>query len=315
MEDQDELTVWEDKIGNFMQLVKLKNLVSVANQPIQNFKSEEIKRIAESEYTFAPVINKVSEQLVLRKKQGAHSSAQELYNKNTIRGKKVQDMIEKKDKQFEQNLTFTPKINRNKARGSGYYPNSQEYEQIKEDMQYRNDIRQKVLEEVKKRKEAQELAECTFKPKINGLSGKALAESSKPSNFEKEIGRMRFAYYERMEQKQKADKVPVGEKYEYMRALPIDPPKCATNYIIRCEEPFLYLDVNTGTGRSGRIGLKPDDDPYEKAREFAVAFQVNEEMEAGLAALLAEQLEIYWEENGVSRELTRHDAGTKHDVN
>lgn len=291
-----------------MQLVKIKNLVSVANQPIQNFKSEQLRQIAESECTFVPVINKVSEQLVLRKKQNAHSSAQELYNKSTIRGKKVQDMIDKKDKQFEKNLTFTPKINRSKSRSSGYYPNNQEYEQIKVDMQYRTDVRQKVLEEVKRRKEEQELAECTFKPKINSINCKALAESSKPSNFEKEIGRMRFAYYERMEQKNKIDRIPLGEKYEQLRALPQNPPKCATNYIIRCEEPFLYLDVNTGTGRSGRIGLKPDDDPYEKAREFAVAFQVNEEMEAGLAALLAEQIEIYWEENGVPREITSKDA-------
>lgn len=299
----DQITIWDDKFANFMRLVKLKNLVSVANQPIQNFKSEQIRTIVDGENTFTPTINKTSEQLVARKKQDARSSAQELYNKSTIRSKKVAEMIEKKEKQFEENLTFAPKINKTKTRTNGAYPNDQEYEQMKEDALYKQDIRTKVHEEVKRRKEQQELAECTFKPKINIMNTKVLDDTSKPSNFEKEIGRMRYAYYERMEQKQRAEKVSVGEKYEYLRTLPVEAPKCAMNYIIRAEEPFLYLDVNTGTGRSGRIGLKPDDDPHEKAREFAVAFQINEEMEAGLAALLAEQLEAYWEENGVSREL------------
>ena len=308
MDSHDDIIIWDDKISNFIRLVKLKNLVSVANQPIQNFRSDQMKQISEAENTFTPAINKVSEQMVLKKKQESTKSVQELYNKNTIRKKKMQEMIEGKEKEFNDNLTFAPKINKNKVRSSGYYPSDQEYEQIKEDLQYRQDIREKVLEEVKKRREEKELAECTFKPKINSVSAKVFIQPSKPSNFEKEIGRMRYAYYERMEQKQRAEKVPVGEKYEYLRNLPVDPPKCALNYIIRSEEPFLYLDVNTGNGRSGRIGLKPDDDPYEKAREFAVTFQINEDMETGLAALLAEQLEIYWEENGVSRDLMQQQS-------
>lgn len=299
------MVAWDEKISNFINLVKLKNLVSIANQPIQNFKSEQIKQIAESENTFTPSINKTSEMLVLKKKMEAGGSVQDIYNKDTIRGKKVKEMIEEKERQFKDNLTFTPKTNKSKQRPNGFYPNEQEYEQIKEDLEYKQVVREKVLEEVKKQKEAKELAECTFKPRINSVNNKVFEEPVRPSNFEKEIGRLRYAYYERMEQKQRSQRVSLGEKYEYLRSLPVDPPKCATNYIIRNEEPFLYLDVNTGGGKTGRIGLKPDDDPYMRAREFAVTFQINEEMETGLAALLAEQLEIYWEENGIDKELIK----------
>lgn len=292
---------WDEKISNFIRLVKLKNLVSIANQPIQNFKNDQIKQIAENTNTFTPSINKLSEMIVLKKKLDHGGSAKDIYNKETIRKQKMKQLIEEKEQELNNNLTFTPKINKTSVRSSSYYPNDQEYEQIKEDLQYKQNIRQKILEEVKKRKEEKELAECTFKPRIRNINSKVFEEPARPSNFEKEIGRMRYAYYERMEQKHRAEKVPVGSKYEYMRSLPVDPPKCATNYVIRSEEPFLYLDVNTGGGKSGRIGLKPDDDPYGKAREFAIAFQLNDEMEAGLAGLLAEQIELYWEENGIDR--------------
>lgn len=293
------MIAWDDKITNFMKLIKFKNLLSISTQPIQNFKQEQIKEIINNQGTFKPAINKMSKMIVEKKIEETGQNVQNIYNKETIRKRKVQNMIEERNKKINENLTFTPKINRTNGRSSSYYPNEEEYEQIKEDQEYKQNVRLKVLEEVKKRKEEAELSECTFKPKINNVNPKTFDEPIRPSNFEKEIGRMRYAYYERMKHKQRADKIPVGEKYEYLRSLPIDPPKCATNYIIRTEEPFVFLDVNTGGGKNGRIGLKADDDPYLKAKEFAIAFQLNEEMEAGLAALLCEQLELYWEERGI----------------
>jgi hypothetical protein len=38
--------------------------------------------------------------------------------------------------------------------------------------------------------------------------------------------------------------------------------------------------------RTGRIGIYKDDDPVVKARNFAVTFQLNEEMEEGLCNLI-----------------------------
>lgn len=286
-----------------MKLMKLKNLTAISTQPIQNFKQEQIKEIMSKQATFKPKINKTSKMIVEKKIEEIGGTVQDIYNKETIRRKKFQNMLEEKNKQINENMTFTPRINKKKGRSSSFYPNDEDYEQIKEDLEYKQSIRQKVQEEVKRRKEEAELSECTFKPKISNLNPKTFEEPSRPSNFEKEIGRMRYAYYEKMKRKQKIEKVPVGENYEYIKSLPINPPKCATNYIIRTEEPFVFLDVNVGGGKSGRIGLKPDDDPYLKAREFAVAFQLNQEMETGLAALLCEQLEVYWEEHAIEDEL------------
>ena len=296
LETKEQAILWDDKIRNFIKLFKTKNLLSIANQPIHNFKSDHINEIIDNQGTFRPSINKVSKMIVEKKIEEAGGNLEDYYNKETIRQKKLQNMIDEKKRQQEENLTFTPKINKIHRSSTSYYPTSQEYEQIKDDLQFKLDARKRVKEEVEKQRDNKELSECTFKPQINSNKVGNTEDFEKPSNFEKEIGRMRYAYYQRIKQKQKAEKIPIGEKYEYLRSLPINPPKCAMNYIIRTDEPFLYLDINIGGGKTGRIGLKSDDDPYLKAKEFAIAFQINEEMETGLASLLCEQLELYLNE-------------------
>lgn len=71
--------------------------------------------------------------------------------------------------------------------------------------------------------------------------------------------------------------------------------------------PFIYVDVNVAPGRyhfptldrtkfayrSGRIGIHADDDPEELARNFALAFQLNNEMYESLQELITSQLEMY----------------------
>ena len=45
--------------------------------------------------------------------------------------------------------------------------------------------------------------------------------------------------------------------------------------------------------RTGRIGLSEDDDVYETARSFALAFHLSSEMEQNLSQVLKEQKDIY----------------------
>lgn len=74
---------------------------------------------------------------------------------------------------------------------------------------------------------------------------------------------------------------------------PFNAPRCA-NLTPKKQEvmkPFMYLDVNIGLGKTGRVALHKGDDPMEKARSFAQTFQLNEEMEEGLCNLLQTYLE------------------------
>ena len=52
------------------------------------------------------------------------------------------------------------------------------------------------------------------------------------------------------------------------------------------EKPLVYVDVNVGLGRTGRIGLYAHDNPRDLAHNFAKAFSLNLEMEESLAELL-----------------------------
>ena len=304
--------VWENKITNLMELIKNKNFTRIANQKLQNFKPSEIKAIMEkeSDLTFKPKINKVSELIALKKKKYRMEDGdsenmtnfdviEELYYKDAIRKHKIKKQQELKQEQEDKECTFTPEINNNSRtirRDAKYYPDNDQYKQIKEDQAYKKGVRDEIQKLNQERKEAEELAECTFHPKINEYNESMFKQSDVPVNFEKEVNRMRYAFYDKMEQKMRLEHIPKGENYEALRNMPMNPPKCSMNYIIRSEEPFLYLDVNIGNNKTGRIGLAPNDDPEEKARSFAITFQLNDDMERGLYSLLTEQLELYWEE-------------------
>ena len=50
--------------------------------------------------------------------------------------------------------------------------------------------------------------------------------------------------------------------------------------------PLLYMDINLGHGKSGRIGLHGDDDPNALAANFARAYQLDDAMQTKLAGLI-----------------------------
>lgn len=50
--------------------------------------------------------------------------------------------------------------------------------------------------------------------------------------------------------------------------------------------PLLYMDVNLGPGRTGRIGLHQGDDPVQLAANFARAYQLDATMRNRLQQLI-----------------------------
>lgn len=85
--------------------------------------------------------------------------------------------------------------------------------------------------------------------------------------------------------------MPRGENLEYFQSLPEQVPDCYKRHLEKKEKSeqdpkILYFDVNIGKGKTGKLGLKPSDDPVEKAREFARIFSLGVEMEEALAEML-----------------------------
>ncbi len=138
-----------------------------------------------------------------------------------------------------------------------------------------------------------EINECTFEPQLSRYNPALSYQRNKPRNFEKSIGRIRYAWNQKQLKKQKLESISRGENYEYLKSLPENAPFCYQNYRIKSKKPFLYLDINVGNGKKGKLALHVTDDPFEKARSFSMAFQLNEEMENGLVALIQNYIDQY----------------------
>ena len=113
-----------------------------------------------------------------------------------------------------------------------------------------------------------------------------------PKDYEKSVGRVRYGYDEKIKKKTLLDYVNRGEMLEFRRAQPFNPPRCADNYKVKLRnEPFIYLNINVNAGKKGTIGLRIDDDPENKAEEFATEFQLEVDDKVKLAELFEEYIQ------------------------
>jgi len=148
-------------------------------------------------------------------------------------------------------------------------------------------------------KQAKELEACTFRPEINAKTVSHSQDSSTvgvkamPKGYEKTIGRLRYALDENKKKKEALEKVPTGENYEKNRNAGMKPFTFLTKEKKSKNPPFVYVDVNVAPGRTGRIGIHEEDDPQTLARNFAVAFQLNQEMFNSLEELITQQINGY----------------------
>merc|ERR1711879_56121 len=97
-----------------------------------------------------------------------------------------------------------------------------------------------------------------------------------------------------MGKQQAHDRIPRGENYERLRRLGPSPFSCYFK-----DRPsttrgpiLLYMDVNTGHGRTGRIGVHEGDDLHTLAKNFAIAFQLDAQMECRLEEMLHQACEL-----------------------
>jgi hypothetical protein len=113
----------------------------------------------------------------------------------------------------------------------------------------------------------------------------------RPKAFLSSVNRIRQGYINKKQKQAEKEYIPRGENLEYYQNLPEKIPSCYTRYVEKKKKPkkddqILYFDVNIGKGKTGKLGLKPSDDPILKAREFSRIFSLSVEMEEALAEML-----------------------------
>uniref|UniRef100_A0A7S3CWP5 Uncharacterized protein n=1 Tax=Palpitomonas bilix TaxID=652834 RepID=A0A7S3CWP5_9EUKA len=172
--------------------------------------------------------------------------------------------------------------------------------------------------------EEREMEKCTFKPEIftkkkrpasakpatssgggggggGGGADKPAANAPRaPKGYKETIERMRRAKEMKEERKREEEKVFSSDRYAKMSKKPVKPFNLLTEGRSKTRStPLLYMDVNLGPGKTGRIGIHENDDPKVLARNFAVAYQLDESMRDVLEDLIKAQINDVREESGL----------------
>eukprot|EP00762_Andalucia_godoyi_P008090 ANDGO_02148.mRNA.1 hypothetical protein len=143
-------------------------------------------------------------------------------------------------------------------------------------------------------REKAELAECTFKPDIQQSQKYRVSLVQRPSTalpkgYTESIGRLRKAKQER----EGKDATPFEHSLRIDSPGQQSPPKPTKPEPFDFEldkrkrtRPLLYMDVNLGPGKSGRIGIHEGDDPSILAKNFAESFKLDPVLTGRLEELL-----------------------------
>ncbi|KAL1495300.1 hypothetical protein AB1Y20_017159 [Prymnesium parvum] len=136
-----------------------------------------------------------------------------------------------------------------------------------------------------------EVAECTFKP-VTNTNYAPPRVLHKPTGYEQAVGRLRKVSEETKERE--AKELEAARKREEMRLKRV-PPKpfsfqTERRASVERKQPLLYMDVNLGPGRTGRIGLHEGDNPAELAANFARTYQLDSEMQGRLQKLIVKYM-------------------------
>jgi hypothetical protein len=136
--------------------------------------------------------------------------------------------------------------------------------------------------------EAQERKECTFHPSIIKNRPDLETGIEKPRGFEKFVEMQRKAQIEKLE-KIELESTPRGENYEKFKNLKPCPP----SFLSRQKEERqikMYIDVNLGQGRKGKIAIREQDDPDSLASNFCKIFHLSQDYEISLSQEIKDQL-------------------------
>ena len=188
----------------------------------------------------------------------------------------------------------------------------------KQNAQYQNkfEIYKQQKEENDKKKEQEELSECTFHPKLISQKTyeKCRTSTTKPKGYEEYSQKMREGIIRRAKKKFKENQIPTGENYEKVKNANIQPfditdlrkgKKVEMNYnsesnnkknvkenVINEEECF-NIQIKIPNGKERVIKVYLNDEPYDIADNFCKTYCLKEEIKERLAKTILNYRNIY----------------------
>ena len=288
---------------NFQELRKNR----IAYLSIRNLSknAEKDKKKNEDNMSFKPKVNNKTNDTILFMKKIPTYEEQELLRRKTLEKlKKLKEQAE-----FEQ-CTFQPTINQKKF-NDDLMDNSPAHDRLYKKAMNLIRKRNDKIEEQKILDQKKELKPCLFRPKINKIDPDRLNRSftmvKKPKGYGKFVETHRKGILERFQKKYLMEQKPVGENYEKIKRMNIQPfnitdmrkykenqkkkiyerthknkkipNKTNSDYV---EEDYFTIEILVQNGKKRMIKIYPNDDPKEITEEFCKTYQIKDDIKKKL---------------------------------
>jgi len=132
---------------------------------------------------------------------------------------------------------------------------------------------------------------CTFAPDTSRTkNARPVLPTHTPRGFKEAVNRVRTAKKEREQLQAELERASSGVGTPRSKG-EVKPFTFLLDSRRSRAPPLLYMDVNLGPGRTGRIGIHAGDDPRVLARNFAAAYHLDEHLTARLEDLVRQHME------------------------
>eukprot|EP00002_Diphylleia_rotans_P030561 TRINITY_DN6291_c0_g1_i2.p1 TRINITY_DN6291_c0_g1~~TRINITY_DN6291_c0_g1_i2.p1 ORF type:complete len:1526 (-),score=374.08 TRINITY_DN6291_c0_g1_i2:202-4449(-) len=252
------------------------------------------------ECTFKPTINEKSLSILAAKEEELEtgSRAERLYQQ-AVSMQEKQRALEQRKKELEmEECTFAPKISA--------HPRSLQSSIVQEDDQEEPEKvdpfeRLHAASKTKARNLAAvkqlDTAEYTFRPNIN----KSLTPKQpihKPKGFDEKVERMR-----KFKEEKALEEIEKQKRFETKKfSKQVKPFNLSTGQKVS-KEPLMFIEVNLGPRRAGRIAIHDGDTPGELARKFASVYKISQDECVQLEEMLYSQMKPYISDFGIEGDL------------
>lgn len=217
------------------------------------------------------------------------------YEKLLKKKKAVEDRLEQERKRTEerrmQECTFAPQISSNYKIKRKRETGKPRYEVL-----YEKAAESRRSEPTLTLKEQRELKHCTFQPnrtRTKNFNAVRSSAPTKPRGFDQVIQRMRKVQREKEELKEHEESLMQAKNWSSEKTKPRP-----FNFELdrrQRQRAVLYMDINLGPGRTGRIGIHNGDHPYTVAKNFAQSYRLDDILTKRLEELVRENME----QNGI----------------
>jgi len=175
--------------------------------------------------------------------------------------------------------------------------------------QYKEKLQQTTYN-FKKKDEHFDNEHCTFRPKVNSnyaVSPQRSIHFSQgvPNGYKKTINRIKKGEQKRTNFQTELEKIPRGENYHKNKDSEFNPPKFLVRPKITKQEVLVYVDVNIGGGKTGRIAIHKGDNAKSLAKHFSNTYSLNSTMRESLEKLLQSYIDSYFAQ--MSGEVTQQE--------